>query len=41
MFESLYPGARPKRFWMAMVVIVAIGAVGLLLMFGVMWHSEQ
>ena len=40
MFDSLYPGARPKRLWLAMVLIAAIATVGLFVMFGVMWHSD-
>jgi hypothetical protein len=27
-FGSLKPGARPKRFWLALVVITLIGASG-------------
>ncbi len=36
-FGSLTPGARPKRFWLAMVVIALLGASGVafLLMFQV------
>jgi hypothetical protein len=37
MFESLRPGARPERMWLAMVFIGAMGFVGLVMMFGVMW----
>jgi hypothetical protein len=32
MFDSLMPGAEPKRLWLALLVISAIGGVGLLLM---------
>jgi hypothetical protein len=40
MFDSLTPGARPRRLWLAIVVIGAIAIVGLLVMFGVMWHGD-
>ena len=39
MFDSLMPGARPRRLWLAIVVIGAITLVGLFVMFGVMWHD--
>jgi hypothetical protein len=39
MFDSLMPGARPRRLWLAIVVIGAIAIVGLFVMFGVMWHD--
>ena len=32
MFDSLMPGGEPKRLWLALLVISAIGGVGLLLM---------
>ena len=32
MFDSLMPGAEPKRLWLALLVISVIGGVGLLLM---------
>jgi hypothetical protein len=28
MFSSLKPGARPRRFWLAMLVIAALAAAG-------------
>jgi hypothetical protein len=40
MFDSFMPGARPKRLWLAMVVIAAMAIVGFLVMFSVMWHSD-
>ena len=40
MFDSLMPGARPRRLWLAIVVIGAIAIVGLFVMFGVMWHDD-
>ena len=40
MFDSLMPGARPRRLWLAIVVIAAIATVGLFVMFGVMWHDD-
>jgi hypothetical protein len=36
MFDSLMPGGRPRRLWLAIVVIGAIALVGLFVMFGVM-----
>ena len=40
MFDSLMPGARPRRLWLAIVLIAAIALVGLFVMFGVMWHDD-
>jgi hypothetical protein len=37
MFDSFRPGARPERLWLAMLFIGALGSVGLVMMFGVMW----
>jgi hypothetical protein len=40
MFDSFMPGARPRRLWLAIVVIGALAIVGLFVMFGVMWHRD-
>jgi hypothetical protein len=36
MFDSLRPASEPKRLWLALLVIGAIGAAGLLLMISMM-----
>jgi hypothetical protein len=40
MFDSLMPGARPRRLWLAIIVVGAIALLGLFVMFGVMWHRD-